>query len=1164
MVVTSPQSVQKAVQKIIKQPQFKIMEYFCDRKEMARLCRFFSDHYLIIRRMKLTIIFILFAVGLHATTRGQQINLSVKQMRLESVLKKISQQTDYKFFYSTDLINKVEPINLTVEQASLEETLEKILIPRGLGYQKMSRTITITATNTLQQIEVSGTVNDGKGPISGVNIYTKANNKIGTRTDSEGKFSLKIPSNATLVFSFLGYEKKEIVVKDRELHVVLNPISNAMAEVVVTALGINKEKRKVAYAAQEVKGESLSVAREPNVASSLVGKVAGLQIKTKSTLFENPEITLRGGNATIVIDGVPAPDGFNMWSINADDIENITVLKGTASSALYGSVAQNGAIMITTKKGKGGKAGIELTYNSSTEFQAGFLRIPKTQQDYGMGFNGKYAFVDGKGGGINDAYGYVWGPKLNQPDPSTASGFVEIPQYNSPLDPETNKLKPLPWISRGKENLNNFLTNGLITTHNLSVAGSTDKSDYRVSLSHLYQKGQVPNTTLNSTTLSLAGKLKLNSKLEAEATLSYNRQYSPNYPNSDYSPDNYLYNIVLWMGPDVDIRDMRNYWKPGREGLEQLTYNYSWYNNPWFLAYEKERAYTNDVIVSQGNIKYKFNNDLKLLVRGGITTNFANSESRVPYSYINYGTAAAPYGNYSVNRDNRMRFVSDALLTYDKKLSQDFTISASVGASTRLDQYNKLESRTTGGLSVPAWYNLDNSRDPVRSTNERIEKQVYGMYGYVDLDYRNMVTLSLTGRNDWTSALQSPYNSYFYPSASLSLIVSEMLHLPKVVSYFKLRGAVTDATTDINAYSALLNYEIGSRWNGNPSLYLPNALRPPGLKPNKTISQEYGAELRLFRNRIGLDFTYFNYDRTNNVVEVPLSEASGFAKLQVNGDRYRRRGIELVVSGTPVQTENFKWTTTLNYSRLRNTVLEYHDGEEIRGGVKVGERMDIYRGWAWQKSPDGQVVHENGIPQYINQEVNLGYVLPNWEFGFQNSFQYKNFGISFAFDGRIGGKTNNGIEAKMYEGGMHPNTANSYRDEAYRGEKTYLAGGVSQTGGEVNYDAQGNITKDTRTFEPNTTKVNYVDWVFATYTNGIDESVLYDRTFVKLRELTLSYQIPSNLLTKTPFKTASFSLVGRNLLLWSKVPYMDPDGYSDLQLAEPTVRNIGFNVNLKF
>ncbi|WP_343538999.1 SusC/RagA family TonB-linked outer membrane protein [Sphingobacterium thalpophilum] len=1121
--------------------------------------------------MKLTIIFtLLLSLGLNAKTTGQQISLSVRRTSLENVLRRIAQQTDYKFFYSSDLIKNTAPVDLSVEKATLDGTLEQILTPRGLTYQKMSRTITITA-HRQQQLSISGTVQDEKGPLEGVSIYTKADTKIGTRTDARGRFSLSVPPNTTLVFSFLGYERKEVEVTGKELHVTLNPVSNAMAEVVVTALGINKEKRKVAYAAQDVKGESLTVAREPNVASSLVGKVAGLQIKTKSTLFENPEITLRGGAATIVIDGVPAPDGFDMWSLNADDIENITVLKGTASSALYGSVAQNGAIMITTKKGKGGKAGIELTYNSSTEFQAGFLRIPKTQQDYGMGFNGKYAFVDGKGGGVNDAYGYVWGPKLNQPDPNTASGFVEIPQYNSPLDPGTGKLTPLPWISRGKNNLNNFLDNGLITTHNVSVAGTTDKSDYRISLSHLYQKGQVPNTNLNSTTLSLAGKLRLNSKLDAEATLSYNKQYSPNYPNSGYSPDNYLYNIVLWMGPDVDIRDMRNYWKPGREGLEQLTYNYSWYNNPWFLAYEKERAYTNDVIVSQGNIKYTFNDNLKLLVRGGVTTNFANSESRIPYSYINYGTDAAPYGNYSVKRDNRMRFVSDALLTYDNKIATDFTLTASVGASTRLDQYNKLESMTTGGLSVPEWYNLDNSRDPVRSTNERVEKQVYGLYGYVDLDYRNMATLSLTGRNDWTSALQSPYNSYFYPSASLSLIVSEMLSLPEAISYFKLRGAVTDATTDINAYSALLAYDIGSRWNGNPSLTLPNTLRPPGLKPNKTISQEYGAELRFFKNRIGVDFTYFNYDRTNNVVQVPLSLASGFAQLQLNGDRYRRRGIELVVSGSPIQTELFKWNTTLNYSRLRNTVLEYYGGEQIRGGVKVGERMDIYRGWAWQKSPDGQIVHENGIPQYINQEVNLGYTLPDWEFGFQNSFHYKNFGFSFALDGRIGGKIYNGLEAKMYEGGMHPSTANHYRDEAYLGEKTYVADGVIQTGGEVSYDAQGNITHDTRTFAPNTTPVNYVDWVFAKYTNGIDESVNYSGTFVKLREITISYQIPPSLLTKSPFKAASFSLVGRNLLLWSKVPYMDPDGYNGLRdgrnnivFPEPTIRNVGFNVNLKF
>ncbi|WP_187444042.1 SusC/RagA family TonB-linked outer membrane protein [Sphingobacterium phlebotomi] len=1113
--------------------------------------------------MKLTAIFLLlFAIGLQAKTVGQQISLSVRRAPLETVFKQISKQTNYKFFYANDLVKSVPPVDIDVKDISLEETLARILTPRGMAYKKMARTITVIPAAT--QLQVQGSVHDEDGPLAGVSVYLKSDKNIATQTDDQGRFSLAVPANSVLVFTFLGYETQEIPTTTTGMQVRLSRISSAMEEVVVTALGINKEKRKIAYAAQDVQGESLTTTREANVASSLVGKVAGLSVRTKSTLFENPEISLRGGTATIVIDGVPAPDGFDMWSLNADDIEHITVLKGTASSALYGSVAQNGAIMITTKKGRKGQAGIELNYNSSTEFQAGFLRIPETQKQYGMGFNGQYAFVDGKGGGINDAYGYVWGPKLDQLDPTTGSGYTEITQYNSPEDPQTNELVALPWISRGKDNLNNFLDKGLITTHNVSLAGSTEKSDYRMSVSHIYQKGQVPNTKLNSTTVSLAGKLRLNDKLSAEATLSYNKQYSPNYPNSEYSPDNYFYNIVLWMGPDVDIRDMRQYWKAGREGLEQLTYNYSWYNNPWFLAYEKERLYNNDVIVSQGNLNYTFHDDLKLLVRGGITSNFANSESRTPYSYINYGTDAAPYGNYSVSRNNRMRFISDALLTYDKQVSQDFSLTASVGASARLDHYNSLESQTTGGLSVPEWYNLDNSRDPVRSSNSRTEKQVYGLYGYVDLGFRNMATLSLTGRNDWTSALQAPHNSYFYPSASLSVILSEIFHFPKAISFFKLRGAVTDATTDIAAYSALFSYEIGNRWNGTPSLYLPGTLRQPGLKPNKTISQEYGAEIRLFQNKIGVDFTYYSYDRTNNVVEVPLSQASGFSSLQLNGDRYRRKGIEVVLTGTPIQTADLTWHTTINYSRLRNTVLEYYGGEELRGGVKVGERMDIYRGWAWQKSPDGQIIHENGIPQYINQEVNLGYTLPDWEFGFLNSFQYKDFGLSFAIDGRIGGKMNNGLEAKMFEGGMHPTTASHYRDEAYLGEKTYLAGGVVQTGGDVSYDAQGNIISDTRTFEANTTAVNYIDWVFATYTNGIDESVLYDRTFVKLRELTLSYRMPAKLLSRTPIKSATVSLVGRNLLLWSKVPYMDPDGYSGLQIAEPTVRNIGFNVNFQF
>lgn len=1146
------------------------MEYFpYGKQQMGKTCcgPIRKMNYL---KMKLTVVLIfIFSFTVQAHSNGQTINLSLKNASLEHVLKDIAKQTDYKFFYANDLVKNLNLKNVSFSGKPLDEVLLAILVPHKLTYKKMARTITVSkadnSSEEIVQVKVSGTVTDGAAPLAGVSVASRADRKTGTTTDQNGNFTLSVPMNTILVFSYLGYERKEVTVSGTgHLSVQLSPVNNDVEEVVVTALGISKEKRKVAYAVQEVKGESLNVARESNVAANLVGKVAGLRISSKSTLFENPGISLRGSATTIVIDGVPAPDGFDMWSLSADDIESINVLKGTASSALYGSVAQNGAIMITTKKGKGGDKGVDLGYNSSTQFQAGFLRIPETQRDYGMGFNGKYAFVDGKGGGVNDAYGYVWGPKLNQKDPSTASGFVEIPQYNSPLDMTTNKLVPLPWVERGEDNLKNFLNNGLITTHNLSVAGTGDRTDYRISVSHMYQRGQVPNTKLNSTTLNLGGKLKINSKLDAEATLSYNKHYSPNYPNSGYSPDNYLYNIILWMGPEVDIRDLRQYWKPGREGLEQLTYNYSWYNNPWFLAYEKERAYSNDVIVAQGNLTYTFNDDLKFMVRSGVTTNFANSESKIPYSYINYGTDAAPYGNYSVDRNNRMRFVSDALLTYDKKITPSFNLTASVGASTRLDQYSQLESRTTGGLSVPGWYNLDNSRDPVRSTNQRVEKQVYGLYGYVDLDYKNMATLSITGRNDWTSALQAPNHSYFYPSAALSLMISQMINLPDAISLFKLRGAVTDATTDVAAYSNLLTYNIGNRWDGTPSLSLPSTLISPGLKPNKTISQEYGAELRFLENRLGLDFTFFNYDLTNNVVYVPMSEASGYTQMLLNGDKDRRRGIELVLSGTPVQNDNFRWNTTFNYSKLRTTVLEYHGGEEIREGVRVGERKDAFRGWAWQRSADGQIVHENGIPQYINQVVNLGHTLPDWEFGFQNNFQYRDFGFSFALDGRIGGKMYNGLEAKMYEGGMHPNTANSYRDDAYLGQKTYVGGGVTQTGGNVTYDAQGNTTSDTRTFEENTTAANYVDYIFAKYANGIVESTLYDRTFVKLREVTLSYNVPNRLITKTPFKSASFSLVGRNLLMWSKVPYMDPEGYTDLQLAEPTTRNIGFNLNLKF
>src|SRR2546423_2035732 len=422
-------------------------------------------------------------------------------------------------------------------------------------------------------IVVRGLVRDQDGnPLPGATV-TEKGTQNSVSTGSRGEFTITVKESAILSVSYVGYEVQEIsVIPGKVMDIALTIQDRRDTEVVVTALGIRKEKAKIAYATQEVKGASLEKAPEPNIATNLIGKVAGLNIISKTNLFENPEIYLRGKSTLVVIDGVPTDkDNFDFWSLNPNDIENINVLKGTAAAALYGSLGINGAIMITTKKGKAGANGVEVSLNSTTQFQAGFLRIPNTQDQYGMGWSGYFAFVDGKGGGgWYDDYGYVWGPKLNVKNTSNSSGFEEYPQYNSPYDPNSlfsftqagftdqSHYKPLPGITRGKNNLKNFLNNELITTNNVSIAGKNENADYRISVTHMYQKGQVPNTKLNSTTVSLAGGIKVSEKLRLESSLSYNKQYSPNYPQTGYGANNFFYNILLWMGPDVDIRDLRN------------------------------------------------------------------------------------------------------------------------------------------------------------------------------------------------------------------------------------------------------------------------------------------------------------------------------------------------------------------------------------------------------------------------------------------------------------------------------------------------------------------------------------------------------------------------------------------------------------------------------
>lgn len=1122
---------------------------------------------------------------------------------LEKAFQKISEVYKVTFTYDPLVVQAGLRIDLERKERTLQEVLDQVSGKAGLSFMQVGDMIGVKQARTTlsagmqDNVTVTGKVTGANDlPVADASVSVKGGSQ-GVTTDSAGNYRIVVLKGSTLVFSAVDYQSTEIFVdRTTVVNILLVIRPGAMQEVVVTALGVKKERAKVAYAIQEVRGEVLQKAPETNVASNMVGKVAGLSVYTKSTLFENPEVYIRGQPTLVVIDGVPTQTDF--WNINSNDIESINVLKGTAAASLYGSLGINGAIMITTKKGKGGTNGVEVSYNTTTQFQAGFLRVPKTQKEYGMGWGGYYAFINGKGaGGWYDDYGYVWGPKLDVPDPSTESGYAEYPQWNSEYDPnqtfpfsqggydDVSHYKPRAWRSRGVNNLKNFLENEMSTTHNVSIAGKTDRSDYRVSVSHTFQKGQVPNTKLNSTSLSLAGSLKVTDKFRIESSLSYNKQYSPNYPTTGYGPTNFFYNILLWMGPDVDIRELRDYWRPaggrtsggafipyGVENIQQANYNYSWYNNPYFLAYEFQRGYTNDVIVSQLNGTYDFTKDLQLLVRTGVTNNNSTSEIKIPYSYIDYGTDAAPKGNYRVGNASNLLMVSDVLLTYKNTLFQDFSLTASAGGSHRFSQSKSNFSRTNGGLTVPKAYNIASSVNPLTVggdnpdvDNARFEKQTSSLFGYIDLGYKNYAYLNFSARNDWTSTLQKPYNSFFYPSVSLSVIGSEILRLPQAISFFKLRASYSKISSEVDPYYTIPVYTSGASWAGTPSLNLPGTIITEGIKPRTTVSQEYGAELRFLQNRLGLDFTYYNYLEKDFPLQVPISSASGFNSILLNADEYTRKGVEVVLSGNPVRAKNFRWDVTLNFSQFRRIAKSYYGGDSIRTGVKIGERTDVMRGWTWERSPDGQIVYgSNGFPQYINHEVNLGHTNPSWEFGALNSLSYKSFTVSFSFDGRIGGLLYNGVEQKLYEGGMHPATANKYRDESYAGDATYVGEGVVVTSGSVEYDIQGNIVSDTRKFEKNTKAVKYIDWVFASYVNGITGANLYKRTFVKLREIVLTYNIPASRLARTPFKGASISVTGRNLALWSDAPFMDPDGYEGTTLADPSYRNIGINLNLKF
>lgn len=1022
------------------------------------------------------------------------------------------------------------------------------------------------------QIEVKGKVIDSsREPLPGVAVLVK-NTTNGTETDFDGKFSITAKKGEELVFSFMGFESKTISVDiQNNITVTLQESQTQLDEVVVTALGIKKEKKALGYASQQVKGDLLEKAKEPTVFSNLTGRVAGMEVQNSTDLFQKPNVILRGrSNKTlIVVDGIPVDGSENgngdYFKVFGDDVAEVNVLKGTTASALYGSRGRNGAIMITTKKGKEGRLTVAL--NVSTMIQPSFIRVPEVQTQYGNGNNGKYAYKNGSGSG-SEGGGWIWGPRVDQRDASTSSGLFETTQYNSPVDPKTGKLMPIPFTSRGKDNIKNFFRAGYIRSANASAAWGSEKGKFRVSLSNVYQQGIVPNTDLDNISFSVAGSMKPSDKVEIGGTLTYNKQTTDNFPEIGYGPTNYLYNLILWTGVDVDIRDLKNYWREGKEGIQQRHFNISYYNNPYFQALEYLRGYDKDNFYGNINLSYKFLSDFTISARSGINVWGLYRTFKEPKSYIGYGKKSR--GNFSLTNTNLFDISTDLRLTYEKDLTEDIALKAEA-AYAHYFKNRAYSSSSTDGLTIPGFYNLSNNAGATLKGNNREEKNaIESFYAYADLDFYDTFYLSLTGRQDKISSLPNGNNSYFYPSVSGSLILSKLAEMPNWISFAKLRGGISQVR-DGNyndrkngPYSLVQAYSSSTIWNGSPSVRINNVLINPNVKPEVDNTWEIGADIRLFSSRLNFDVAYYNRLTEDKILKTPVSEGTGYDYRLENGGSTRTKGIEAIISGTPIRNDNFSWNTTLNLSHYRDyQETIFGDEERTRNNVRVGERTDQIWTSVYQKSADGKIVYgSNGFPLKDKFKRFVGHSAPDLNYGFSNNLKYKNFSLSFLFDGRLGGYMYSTTNQKMWWGGKHIGTVNKFRDDANKGKKTFVGDGVVVNGGSVKYDVNGNITEDTRTYAPNAKAVSYISFMKKTSNRHNHNYHYYKRDFIKLREVTLSYDFDDAILDRVPFTAVSISLIGRNLWLSSEIENVDPEFRDKLQA--PATRSFGINMNLKF
>ncbi|WP_075966445.1 SusC/RagA family TonB-linked outer membrane protein [Parabacteroides massiliensis] len=1101
--------------------------------------------------MRLIAIMLFVCIGLtyasDSYSQSATLTLNVNNKTVQEVLDEIEKQSEFRFFYNNKQVNTNRVVSIQSKKKDVFNILEQLFNGTDISYKVLDKSIILSPKEMLisavaqQSIKtISGTITDSNGePIIGANVLEKGSTN-GTITDINGKFSLSVPDKSTLIISYIGYVSKAIIVGNQTVfNIQLTEDTQNLNEVVVTALGIKREEKALGYAVQKVKGDNLTIVKSVDVGTAITGKIAGLNVQNSSEFNEAPSIQLRGETPLLVVDGVPYGN-ITLRDIASDDIESIDVLKGATASALYGSRGGSGAIMVTTKRGK--EEGLNVSINSNTMFDAGFLRLPEVQTSYSTGMNGKYNSED-----------FVWGDKM------------DIGRTATQWDPIGMEWKDMPLISKGKNNFKNFLEQSIVTNNNISVVQKGKYGSVRTSLTHIYNKGQYPNTKLNKLTYTVSGDMKWKD-FTFEGGLTYNKRFYPNNEGTGYGTGGYIYSMLVWTGTDLDIRDYKNYWQKKNE--VQNWPNKVWYDNPYFIANEIIHSSDYDVVNGFMNAKYDFAPWLRASLRTGVDV---YTEREIWRNSIGACGGWNKKGYYEEQRKGGYSVNNDIIISADKKFG-DFSIDGFVGTSLYFYQDDVLNGKTSNGITIPGYYSLKASVDPAKVYSTIKKKQVNSLYGKVSGSWKSTLFLDITARNDWSSTLPVETRSYFYPSISGSLVISELFNMPQWFDFWKIRASWTQTKSDLGVYETDRSYSISTNlWDNMNGATYPTTMRSTLVEPSATRTYEIGTGMHFLKNRLQVDIAYYNKLYYNLTKKAAISDACGFEYTLINtNEEHVRKGVEVTVSANIIQSKDWDWITTFNWSLDR---YYYSKIDPIystqKDWVKPGERWDWLGYYDWERDPYGNIIHDNGYPIQSKYQSVAGYENPDWIFGFNNTVRYKDFTLSFTLDGRIGGVAHSVMDQALWMTGAHRDSDTFWRyDEVVNGNKSYIGEGVKVVSGSVEYDSQGHIVSDTRVFDLNDKAVSYEGYMklyngAGNVWNAKHQHIL-KQTFIKLRELSLNYNIPQNICNKIGMKRASIAFVGNNLFLLTKdFKFSDPDKATE-NLNSPSLRMLGCNIKINF